>query len=170
MNIFVTDKCPYKSAQYLDDKRVIKMILETAQMLCTTYHVHSTISSKIIPYKPTHINHPCNIWVRESKENFKWLVDHGLALCDEYEKRYNKVHKCWKIILWCDLYKDHISFSQNNITPFINCARNKELNIDFTKESNLFNAYKQYLNERWKTDKKEPTWYGDRNRQLGFIL
>lgn len=51
MNIFATDPCPIKSAQFLDDKRVIKMILESAQMLCTA--LHQLGYDKEIPYKQT---------------------------------------------------------------------------------------------------------------------
>ena len=81
MNIFVTNTCPIKSAIILDDKRLIKMVLETTQLLSTTL---SILGSEKAPYKPTHKNHPCSVWVRESLDNFLWCVEYGLALCDEY--------------------------------------------------------------------------------------
>jgi hypothetical protein len=74
------------------DKHVVKMILETCQMLCTAHHI--TNSEYVPPYKPTHKNHPCSIWVRSSRKNYRWLVKLGLELCKEYTYRYGKIHKC----------------------------------------------------------------------------
>lgn len=98
MNIFILSECPKEAARLQINKHVVKMILETAQLLCTTVHLVSEIET---PYKPTHKNHPCSIWARESKENFLWLVEHGLELCDEYTRRYGKVHKSKAVIEWC---------------------------------------------------------------------
>jgi hypothetical protein len=39
MNIFYLDKDPIKAAEYSCDKHVVKMILESAQMLCTAHRV-----------------------------------------------------------------------------------------------------------------------------------
>ncbi len=69
MNIFALDTDPVTCAQYHCDKHVIKMILESVQMLSTT----CSILGAEAPYKPTHANHPCTKWVRESWENFGWL-------------------------------------------------------------------------------------------------
>ena len=90
MNIFALDICPVKSAELQHDKHVVKMILESAQMLCTAYHEHNIEN---VPYKKTHHNHPCSVWVRKDMYNFYWLVDHALALCQEYKYRYKKIHK-----------------------------------------------------------------------------
>ena len=76
MNIFVLDKNPTKAANMLCDKHVVKMIVETAQMLCTTAHVNGHLS---VPYKATHKNHPCTLWSNESSANWDWLVEHGEA-------------------------------------------------------------------------------------------
>ena len=37
MNIFVTDRCPIQSARNLPDKHIVKMPLETCQMLSIIY-------------------------------------------------------------------------------------------------------------------------------------
>lgn len=89
MNIFAVDYDPVKAARMLCDKHVVKMVLETAQML-------STINSG--PYKPTHKNHPCTLWAGDRVTNYLWLVEHGLALADEYTVRYGKVHKSQAVI------------------------------------------------------------------------
>lgn len=97
MNIFILDKEHTKSALYYVDKHVVKMPLETAQMLCTII----ANKGKETPYKATHKNHPCNLWLNESLDNFYWLCDLGIAICKEYTFRYNKVHKSEAVIDWC---------------------------------------------------------------------
>lgn len=84
MNIFATDPCPRISAQNLDDKRVSKMVLETAQMLAA-----ATLSHGVdIGYKKTHVNHPCTVWTRSGRQQFDWMIEHGLWLNDEFMYRY----------------------------------------------------------------------------------
>ena len=75
--IFILDKDPINVAKIQCDKHVIKMCLETAQMLCSIFE------PGIAPYKRTHYNHPCSKWIRESKDNYKWLIKHDKALCRE---------------------------------------------------------------------------------------
>ena len=78
MNIFYLDKCPVKAAQVQYNKHVVKMILESAQMLCAAHHV---LGSKLdIPYKIVHKNHPSTIWTRECAANYSWLYQHMRAL------------------------------------------------------------------------------------------
>ena len=90
MNIFVLDRDPKIAAYMMCDKHVVKMILESAQMLCAAHHV---LGSKLdIPYKIAHKNHPSTIWTRECAANYSWLYEHMRALGDEYTKRYNKIH------------------------------------------------------------------------------
>lgn len=60
MNIFYLDKDPKLCAQYHCDKHVVKMILESAQLLCTA--VNEAAGKEVAPYKSTHVNHPCSIW------------------------------------------------------------------------------------------------------------
>ena len=38
MNIFYLSHCPKKAAQVQYNKHIVKMILETAQLLCTAHH------------------------------------------------------------------------------------------------------------------------------------
>ena len=97
MNIFFLDFDTKKCAHYHCDKHVVKMILETAQLLCGT---HWIIGNEA-PYKLSHKNHPCSIWVRESLSNYLYLCDLGLELCKEYTYRYGKRHKSQDVIEWC---------------------------------------------------------------------
>jgi hypothetical protein len=91
MNIFYLDPDPKVSAQSMTNKHVVKMILESAQLMSTAHHVLDGENTKL--YKKTHVNHPSAVWVRQSILHYKWLYEHYLALCDEYILRYNKVHK-----------------------------------------------------------------------------
>jgi len=90
MNIFYLSHDPVQAAKYQYNKHVVKMILETAQLLCTAHHELGTNID--IPYKATHKNHPSAIWVRSSAEAYMWAYEHMLALGKEYTKRYGKEH------------------------------------------------------------------------------
>ena len=83
MNIFVLDKDIKKCAQYHCDRHVIKMILESSQMLSTACRMNGVHDG----YKATHISHPCSIWVRESLDNWFWLRDLVTELNEEYKYR-----------------------------------------------------------------------------------
>ena len=94
MNIFYLDKDPEIAAQMHCDKHVVKMILESAQMLSTAHRVldGDKYAEKMGLYKLAHKNHPSTIWVRTSKKNYWWLWKHYDALMNEYTYRYGKIH------------------------------------------------------------------------------
>lgn len=85
---------------YHNDKHVVKMILETAQLLCGVHHMTESPLENV-PYKLSHKNHPCSIWARESMDNYLWLCELGMELCAEYTFRYGKRHKSQQVIEWC---------------------------------------------------------------------
>jgi hypothetical protein len=99
MNIFYLHQSPYIAAKLQYNKHVVKMILESAQMLCTAHHVYGNAEQKLnVPYKQAHLNHPSTIWTRQCRANYRWLYLHMLALGNEYTERYGKthltIHKC----------------------------------------------------------------------------
>lgn len=96
MNIFILDYDVKTNAQYHCDKHVVKMLPEQTQLLCSAYYFCNEAHKS--PYKLSHKNHPCSIWVRESLSNWLLLRDMTLALYDEYQYRYNKVHKSGEIV------------------------------------------------------------------------
>lgn len=109
MNIFFSCTAPDACAVVLDDSRVIKMILETAQILCTVFQEwgHTfpvtpdgvSTAGGITPYRPTHVNHPCTRWAAHpDRNNYVWLWAHLTALCDEYTHRYGREHACARLI------------------------------------------------------------------------
>ena len=89
MNIFVLHRDPVIAAQMAADRHVIKMVIESAQMLSAVL----IQNGRPAPYKLTHQHHPCTIWAGKSAHNYAWLWHHGLALCEEYTYRYGKTHK-----------------------------------------------------------------------------
>lgn len=127
MNIFYLDTCPTTAASYMVDRHVVKMILESAQILSTAHRLldgrQETINinsrnRKVyslddqrdpVLYKATHVNHPSAAWVRESSCHYKWLLDHFNALMSEYTFRYGKSHACESRIA------DALSAYPNNI-------------------------------------------------------
>ena len=108
MNIFVTDPSPTVSAQVLPDKHVVKMPLESCQMLAIVCsekwghgygEIHKKDGESYNTEKGAFRGHPCTIWANESNINAWWLVAHAMALCEEYTHRYGKVHSCEKTVL-----------------------------------------------------------------------
>jgi hypothetical protein len=94
MNIFILNEDAVMAAKDQCDKHVVKMPLESAQMLCTIAITHGHTA----PYRMTHRHHPCTVWAGSSRQSFDWLVTHGLALCAEYKTRYGKEHKSKVVI------------------------------------------------------------------------
>ena len=104
MNIFFLDEDIKKCAEYHVDKHCVKMILESAQLLCGVHWV----AGGEAPYKLSHKNHPCSIWARESLSNYFLLCELGYELCKEYTYRYGKRHKSQDVIEWCMTHRPNI--------------------------------------------------------------
>jgi len=156
MNIFYLDDNPALAAKYHCNKHVVKMILETAQLLCSAYHMMSNTELKI-PYKLTHKNHPSAQWVRESRANFDWLCELGLELCLEYTRRYCKIHKTKAVIEWCIDNSDRLPFKQINPTPVRLCMPD-ECKINGQPVQSYRNYYKEYKSHIAIWD-STPVWW-----------
>ncbi len=91
MNLFILDLDPEVCARYHVDKHVVKMILETAQLLSTAHRILDDSPNPKL-YRITHQHHPCARWVRESRGNYDWAYNLFERLCDEYTWRYDKTH------------------------------------------------------------------------------
>jgi len=96
VNLFVLHRDPATAARMQCDRHVVKMTLETAQILCSAAH----LLGQKAPYKPTHRAHPCVLWTAAGRGNWRWVVTHGLALADEYERRFGRVHKSRPVLEW----------------------------------------------------------------------
>jgi len=97
MNIFYLHHLPRIAAGMHCDKHVGKMLIESCQMLATAHHHHG--NGHMVSYKPTHINHPSNIWARQSKAHYDWLAELASGLGREFFKRYGKHHKSHEILV-----------------------------------------------------------------------
>jgi hypothetical protein len=158
MNIFVTDTSPIQSASNLPDKHIVKMPLETCQMLSIIYSdwyygVGKLYKADGKPYRTAHgafRNHPCTQWAAANQHNLSWLIVHGFALCTEYTERYGKVHTCYDVIrqaadIYNKCFDDSWSQSYHKVTDFTR-AMPEYLKFDTTIDT--ITAYKQYLNTK----------------------
>ena len=153
MNIFFLDFDVKKCAEYHCDKHVVKMILETAQLLCSVHHV----TGGTAPYKLSHKNHPCSIWVRASLSNYLYLCELGLALGEEYTHRYGKKHKSVEVIEWCLLNRPNIHDVDFTSPPL---AMGDEYKIGNDVIESYRNYYKGAKSEivSWK-NRETPDWF-----------
>lgn len=146
MNIFYLNNNPHVCARYHVDKHVVKMILETAQLLSTAHRVLDGKEFKLSDdrdtklYKATHVNHPSAIWSRASAGNYKWLHALLIELCAEYTFRYNKVHKVQRDDL--DLLLSHVPFNIND-GEFVEPPA---VVSDDCKTSDVISSYHNYYN------------------------
>jgi hypothetical protein len=174
MNIFVTDPSPWRSAVVLPDKHIVKMPLETCQMLsivCSDKwgHGFGTLPrADGQPYateKGAFRNHPCTKWANEFVNNWQWLLAHGLALCEEYKNRYGKVHTCYNTLLVAkDILPtaDPQGRSGKHTTPFVRAMPDE---FKFDTSIDTFTAYKMYISSKlWVTSNyirdpsRKPDW------------
>lgn len=144
MNIFATTSDPAACAAALDNKRLVKMVLESAQLLSTAI----TVNGGVGPYKVTHVNHPCSVWARSSRSNYLWLLEHFKSLCSEYTFRYGKVHKC-ELLLPQFISNLHL-MPEADLTAFANCTEFKHI-------ADVHAAYRQQMISKWRRD-KAPRW------------
>jgi hypothetical protein len=155
MNIFVLDRDVRKCAQYHNDKHVVKMILESAQLLCSVHHMVEENTDEV-PYKLSHKNHPCSIWARENISNYLWLCELGLELCKEYTYRYEKRHKSQDVIEWCLINPPNIPEEDFTEPPK---AMPEEYKVDDVVKSyrNYYLGDKKYFS-KWKK-REVPPWF-----------
>lgn len=122
-------------------------------MLSTNIFLLSNKQIQIM--RPTHANHPCTMWARQTRSNAEWLMAHMEALCAEYTARYGKVHAVETKYL--PALKAHMPLiPQGELLPFANCATNHK-HIE-----NVFEAYRMEMQHKWLTDKRVPTWYREK--------
>ena len=187
MNIFVLDEDPKVAARMQCDKHVVKMIVESAQMLCTAHRYldgkewidRSKNGRKItrwdhwsdyadacyrpMLYKSVMLNHPCTIWTCKSLENYDWHVEHALELCAEYDRRYRKIHVTEKILRWCKKYAPKNSNRRQlskGLTPFAQAMPDH-----YKVSGDAVQAYRNYYIgdkarfAKWKESSLVPEWF-----------
>lgn len=181
MNLFILDKDPVKAAQLQCDKHVVKMIVESAQMLSTAHRMldgelerrpsksgKTTVKYWKLPderentlYKAVHMHHPCTVWTMESATNYEWHYAHFRALSEEFEYRYNKSHSSWLLL------KDSLFYPPKNIpleplTEFKLAMKDYPECIALGDPVKAYRAFYQTKQSRFKmTWKKRPVpeWF-----------
>jgi hypothetical protein len=161
MNIFLTSFNPKEAASHLDDLRLNKMILETAQLLSSSYR-HFFGENEAL-YKDTHLNHPCAIWARKNTTNYSWLVDYFNELAQEKIRRdltvkkqeKVKAHKSWQVLFAILNSKKDQNYTKNISKKSFdfNCT-------DFKEEKDVRIAYQKQLAKKWNKDFRSRLWTG----------
>ena len=182
MNIFYVDTDPIKAAVMMVDKHVVKMILETSQLLSTAHRVldgkvrieekyvngslparYRKVKRWTLPddreevlYSATHVNHPSAVWCRTSAANYIWLYEHLQALHAEYTYRYGKVHACSRLM-------DTLRFLPQMLmkqewTPMPSCMAPEYIVSDdpLTNYRNYYKIGKSQMH-KW-TKRQAPEW------------
>lgn len=160
MNLFYLSIFIDECARFHCDKHVIKMILELAQMLYTTHHVlesNMLITCPHKPYRKTHFNHPTAKWVRDVTHNYIYTCQLGLLLCQEYTRRYKKIHATQK----------HLEWLLENIPLVIEGPMwhpPPAVDVECLVEGDVVASYRKYYREKkayfakWKID-QPPKWF-----------
>lgn len=185
MNIFDLDQDPIKCARDHNDSHVVKMCTEYAQLMSTAhrildgslwygksakgrkikrYYLENDSFNKNL-YLACHINHPSNIWLRQSKENYQWLFSMWTHLLEEYTYRYDKHHGAGKLLNFLIWTPANIptDVGLTPVTPamghFPNCII----------ENNSVESYRNYYWEakrnlaKWKR-RGPPDWWIEREQ------
>ena len=160
MNIFVTSRKPKKCARNLDDKRIGKLLIESAQLLSLAIKRHMIMRHRnwehlVGPGRLcaglSYSQHPIALWLCETRGNYTWTLRYGKALATEYTFRYGRIHAASNRL---EFLTDMTTIIPNGPqTEFVNCARNLKYNLDFGHMP-VIQAYRSYLVARWQTDRR----------------
>jgi uncharacterized protein YbaA (DUF1428 family) len=164
MNIFVLDENPVTAAKYMDDVRVPKMCVESAQMMASALRRHGVTDEYMPltkagkPYKGGYKHHPCTVWAGDSRANFQWLADHALGLLNEYFARFNNFHACHGPIL---LMKSmHSKIPEGDLTTFAQAMPDEYKDDDVVKAYRSYYKSKQYSKGGVRYVRTDvPTWW-----------
>lgn len=163
MNIFVLHKDPIVSARMHCDKHVPKMVVELYQQIGSALRRYGATDDVMpttkggTPLKGGYHNHPCTRWVGDSRDNFRWAVQHGLALCEEFKLRYNKPHYCEDGIRMMGELADLVP--QGELTDFAQAMP------DECRQPNVVLAYRIYYKvdksrfAKWERGREAPSWW-----------
>lgn len=160
MNIFYLDHNPRVAASFHGDKHVVKMCIETAQMLCTAHHLLNKDNVKTGLYKATHINHPCNIWIRENSANYNWAFTLFESLCYEFYIRRNKIHASQKLLSILAEPPDIIKFSNIRSMPALAMPEQFKTRSPVVSYRNYYASKHEegIVTYNWSQKRKEPWW------------
>lgn len=159
MNIFFLDRDPRLAAQYHCDQHVVKMAVEYAQLLSTALHLTNNPLNEYV-YRPTHANHPCAVWARQSLQHWRWLWLLGHHVGNEYTRRYGKIHKSTRV-LRCLPYPINLSDDGWIDPPQAMPEEYKQL--DTVSAYRVFYMFDKVRFCRWNHSEPPYWWWEDNN-------
>ena len=188
MNIFVLNTHPVYAAQEQCDKHIVKMVLESGQMLSTAHRIldgelYYALTEKgrkvkryrlsddreSVLYKAVHFNHPCTVWTMENSANYTWHYTHFQALAYEFEYRFEKPHQTW-----LDL-RDALLNPPNNI-PITDRLTKFKLAMgaepQCINEADPVSSYQNFYVTKQKrfemswSKRQKPTWFIEKTNRL----
>ena len=168
MNIFAVDEDPALAAFSLPDKYIVKMPVETTQMIALVfskwYHGNGPVlKADNQPYnveKGAFRNHPCTKWAAESADNLQWLFQHGISLCQEYTERFGKKHACERSIRMAALTQMENGCPEQH-TPFVRAMPDQlkyDNTIDTVTAYRKYLATKEWVFDNYRVPDKKPSW------------
>jgi hypothetical protein len=181
MNHFILDEDEWESARMHCDKHVVKMPVETAQMMASAlrragatdqdFITYGVLTKGGTPYKGGYARHPCTIWTGDSLENFEWAYRHGVALCGEYTHRYSKTHACANPINGMYLmakqmtHQQRLKWDECDLTPFAQAMPDRYKVTTGWGYEEAIEAYRSYYIgdkhsiAQWERGRPAPHWY-----------
>ena len=163
MNIFVLDANPITAARFHNDRHVVKMILESCQLLATAHHKLDGRVPARIELRPTHGNHPCSLWVRSSADAYRWLHMLCGGLLMEFRERYGHPHsyvETWERLFWAPAGNDTFNEPGYYQHPLCMPAHCKVEGDPVRSYRNYYIREKQHLASWYHGDaSKVPNWF-----------
>ena len=152
-----------KSAKSQDNMRVVKMILESCQILSTVLNEQGVKA----PYRSFNPKHPSCKWAAASSANFENLMRHCASMIEEYEERFGKNHKCKAVLVRIkELYKPE-RFEKADPTPLLLAMP------EYFRSDNVVKSYRKYYaskpNMRYP-ENKIPDWFEKYRRGKAYTV
>lgn len=179
---------PSEAARYHCNKHVVKMILESAQMLCAAHWIHllkqegkevsdfkrirdaqawaweNTPRTLQPPWKMSHLRHPCTLWTAENISNYNWQLSLCESLLKEYTSRYKKRHKTEREVKW--LRKNEpVDIANLDLTSFPVCMKDDFKVYDEDGIIDVVGSYRSYYIKdkvrfaKWEPHSSTPEWF-----------
>lgn len=169
MNVFLTSSDPRVAAINLCNRHNPRMPIETLGMLSFAFpEGECSYENK---RSNRHYVHPASVWARQSKDNFEWLLEHGIHQFQEYTRRYKRIHKCQEAFDWIvENYKSKLNFNQKDLTPFARCFSQFKEELDKTEPDTVKAYQKFYILDKagfakWPSIESIPDWWIDKSEK-----
>ena len=154
-NIFITDEDPRECAEILSDQHIRSQIATTARVLVAALREHG-ITGPMLP--PTKEVSPFSQWAAKDWGHFMWLAFHGMALTEEYHRRFGVVSPASAPLLVAGQLGHLLSGGTSDFPlnwPWSDAAKQYE------EVGDVFSAYQTALRvkyEVWCERGEMPTW------------